>query len=106
MANACLEAVRKYMLDENRPYSANDVHQNMHGKYNKPAVQKALEELAQQGRLLAKEQGKSKIYCAAQPDAGSRDGISTELFELDSSIQSVSQNLKNVEQQVGGPRQA
>jgi 26S proteasome regulatory subunit (ATPase 3-interacting protein) len=39
------ETVLKYLKDQNRPYSANDIMQNLHKEFGKTAVQKALDYL-------------------------------------------------------------
>lgn len=63
------EAVFKYLESTNRPYSANDIVQNMHKEFGKTAVQKALDDLVSQSRVLEKVYGKQKIYCVKQSEA-------------------------------------
>uniref|UniRef100_A0A8C3V1Q9 Homologous-pairing protein 2 winged helix domain-containing protein n=1 Tax=Catharus ustulatus TaxID=91951 RepID=A0A8C3V1Q9_CATUS len=52
----------------NRPYSAQDAFGNLQREHglSKAAVVKALEQLAQQGRIREKVYGKQKIYFADQ----------------------------------------
>lgn len=99
----CTEQVFKYLAQANRPYSANDVTQNLLNEHSKAQVTKALEQLAQDGRVMEKENGKQKVYCALQGgdgDAASKEDVARELAELDASIASVTANLRAVEQQV------
>uniref|UniRef100_A0A8C5TNU0 Homologous-pairing protein 2 homolog n=1 Tax=Malurus cyaneus samueli TaxID=2593467 RepID=A0A8C5TNU0_9PASS len=64
-ANAVL---LRYLREQNRPYSAQDAFGNLQREHGlgKAAVVKALEQLAQQGRVREKVYGKQKIYFAAQ----------------------------------------
>lgn len=57
----CTQAVFKYLESTNRPYSANDISQNMHNAYSKGAIQKALDELTQKGTIREKVYGKQKV---------------------------------------------
>ncbi|XP_026272010.1 homologous-pairing protein 2 homolog isoform X1 [Frankliniella occidentalis] len=96
------EAVLEYLVGQNRPYSATDVTQNLLNAHSKGAVQKALEHLAAQGRIIEKENGKQKVYCALQNESGgaSKEEAARELQELSASVASATQNLRAVEQQV------
>lgn len=99
---SCAEAVFKYMVAQNRPYSATDVTMNLGNQHSKGSVQKALEQLAQQGRILEKEYGKQKVYCALQTGGATKESLAKELQELDAGIAATTQNLNAVDQQVGG----
>uniref|UniRef100_A0A1B6LMQ1 Homologous-pairing protein 2 homolog n=1 Tax=Graphocephala atropunctata TaxID=36148 RepID=A0A1B6LMQ1_9HEMI len=92
------EGVLKYLQSTNRPYSANDIVQNMHKEFGKAVVQKALDDLVSQGRICEKPYGKQKIYCVKQPDDdGSGD---SQLKDLESQTVTVTENYRNIEQQV------
>lgn len=58
----------RYLQEQNRPYSAQDVFGNLQREHGlgKAAVVKALEQLAQQGKIKEKTYGKQKIYFADQ----------------------------------------
>ncbi|XP_045382558.1 homologous-pairing protein 2 homolog isoform X1 [Lemur catta] len=58
----------RYLQEQNRPYSAQDVFGNLQREHGlgKAAVVKALEQLAQQGKIKEKMYGKQKIYFADQ----------------------------------------
>uniref|UniRef100_A0A1B6JQP9 Homologous-pairing protein 2 homolog n=1 Tax=Homalodisca liturata TaxID=320908 RepID=A0A1B6JQP9_9HEMI len=92
------EGVFKYMQSTNRPYSANDIVQNMHKEFGKAVVQKALDDLVAQGSICEKIYGKQKIYCVKQPDNNATGD--SELKDLESKTDTVTENYKNVEQQV------
>lgn len=96
----CKESVLNYLVDQNRPYSANDVMQNLHNEYNRAAVQKALDELSSENRIREKLYGKQKVYSCLQPDE--KDSIETaiELNELDTKIGKVSEELKTIEEEL------
>uniref|UniRef100_A0A8D9EP30 Homologous-pairing protein 2 homolog n=1 Tax=Cacopsylla melanoneura TaxID=428564 RepID=A0A8D9EP30_9HEMI len=64
--NANTEAVFKYLKQTNRPYSVNDIIQNLHKKYNKTVVQNALDELVKADHVMSKTYGKQVIYCIKQ----------------------------------------
>lgn len=60
-------AVLKYLKDVNRPCSVGDVARALaDSRHGKAAVQRALEELAESDRALAKTYGKQRVYCAMQ----------------------------------------
>lgn len=63
-----VNAIYKYLQDTNRPYSANDIMNNLHSEYGKTAVQKALDQLAESGKVREKTYGKQKVYSIIQPD--------------------------------------
>ncbi|XP_065605247.1 homologous-pairing protein 2 homolog [Cyrtonyx montezumae] len=76
----------RYLREQNRPYSAQDVFGNLQREHGlgKAAVVKALEQLAQQGHIREKAYGKQKVYFADQeqlPAAGD-----AELRVLDADI--------------------
>ncbi|XP_072502647.1 homologous-pairing protein 2 homolog isoform X2 [Notamacropus eugenii] len=90
--------VLSYLREQNRPYSAQDVFGNLqrdHG-LGKAAVVKALEQLAQQGRIREKVYGKQKIYFADQDEF---DTVSdTDLKDLDDEILSLTAKVQSVQQ--------
>nr|CAB3265231.1 homologous-pairing protein 2 homolog [Phallusia mammillata] len=81
-----------YMKSQNRPYSASDVFLNLHKEYGKTAVVKAMENLAEENKLLEKVYGKSKIYVVHQSQFPSVD--ENELTKLDKEIQSLTEALQ------------
>jgi transcriptional regulator CtsR len=57
-------AIREYMIKQNRPYSLQNVLDNMHGRVKKGPCQKILDDLTDEKVLTCKEYGKAKIYLA------------------------------------------
>jgi len=58
--------VLEYMRQQNRPYNAQNVFDNLHAVVPKSQVQAILDILVSGGTLVMKEYGKSKTYIAAQ----------------------------------------
>ncbi|KOB69086.1 putative tbp-1 [Operophtera brumata] len=69
------EAVLKYLVDTNRPYSCADVTVNLRGVYSKGVVQKTLDALSESGKIRCKLYGKQKVFVAIQTEtvAGDED---------------------------------
>lgn len=67
------DAVLKYLIDTNRPYSCADVTVNLRGAFTKGAVQKALDALSDNAKIRCKLYGKQKVYAAIQPDNDGAD---------------------------------
>ncbi|CEI95942.1 hypothetical protein RMCBS344292_10116 [Rhizopus microsporus] len=59
-------AVLEYMKKVNRPYSATDVFNNLHSKYSKAHIIKALDKLVEEGEVISKTYGKSVVYSIKQ----------------------------------------
>ncbi|KAM4623188.1 homologous-pairing protein 2 homolog [Discoglossus pictus] len=90
--------ILKYLNDQNRPYSTQDVFGNLQREHGlgKTAVVKAMELLAQQGKIKEKVYGKQKIYFADQEQFPSVSD--TELRGLDSQISELSTKLQTTQQ--------
>ncbi|KAF1801426.1 Tat binding protein 1-interacting protein-domain-containing protein [Mucor lusitanicus] len=59
-------AVLEYLTKVNRPYSATDIFNNLHAKYTKGSIAKALDQLVKDESIMSKAYGKSTIYSAIQ----------------------------------------
>lgn len=67
--NSINTMVKNYLIRTNRPFSSNDVFNNLntvHNKLGKTAVNKALEELSAKQEIKEKVNGKQKVYFADQ----------------------------------------
>ncbi|XP_020349002.1 homologous-pairing protein 2 homolog [Oncorhynchus kisutch] len=66
--NGGLTVIFAYLNEKNRPYSAQDVFNNLQKQHGlgKTAVVKAMEQLALEGKIKEKTYGKQKIYFADQ----------------------------------------
>ncbi|KAI9359700.1 Tat binding protein 1-interacting protein-domain-containing protein [Pilaira anomala] len=60
------EVVLDYLTRANRPYSITDIFNNLHAKYSKTNITKALEKLVEDDLVLAKVYGKTTIYSVKQ----------------------------------------
>uniref|UniRef100_A0A7N5K5N3 Homologous-pairing protein 2 homolog n=1 Tax=Ailuropoda melanoleuca TaxID=9646 RepID=A0A7N5K5N3_AILME len=63
-SDECAAILLRYLQEQNRPHSAQDVFSNLQKQHGlgKTAVVKALEQLSQQGKINEKVYGKQKIY--------------------------------------------
>ncbi|XP_043240566.1 homologous-pairing protein 2 homolog [Amphibalanus amphitrite] len=66
MADKTSSSVFKYLHDQNRPYSVTDIHMNLHKEYGKTAVQKSLDALVEEKKVMEKVYGKQKVYVVNQ----------------------------------------
>ncbi|XP_043910853.1 homologous-pairing protein 2 homolog [Protopterus annectens] len=96
--------ILKYLNEQNRPYSAQDVFGNLQKEHGlgKTAAVKALEQLAQQGKIKEKVYGKQKIYFADQeqfPSVSETElkTMDNQISELTSKLQEVLQSCKQLE---------
>lgn len=70
------DAVVKYLMDTNRPYSCADITVNLRGAFPKSAIQKALDALSESAKIKCKLYGKQKVYAALQTDTAAADNDS------------------------------
>ncbi|KAM4884624.1 homologous-pairing protein 2 homolog isoform 1-T1 [Sylvia borin] len=94
----------RYLQEQNRPYSAQDAFGNLQREHGlgKAAVVKALEQLAQQGRVREKVYGKQKIYFADQeqlPAASDAElrGLDGEIATRSGQLQALQQSCRHME---------
>ncbi|ORX84379.1 Tat binding protein 1-interacting [Anaeromyces robustus] len=86
-----VECILDYLKKQNRPYSAADVYNNLHGAVGKTLVQKILQKASEENKIKEKVYGKQKVYVAIQED----DEFSPEdLLNLDKTIEELQQSLK------------
>ncbi|XP_062388257.1 homologous-pairing protein 2 homolog [Sardina pilchardus] len=105
--SAAVAIIVTYLNEQNRPYSAQDVFGNLqkqHG-FGKTAVVKAMEQLAQEGKIREKTYGKQKIYFADQAqftDVSDSDlkTMDTRISELSSQVQEVTQSCRQLESEL------
>ncbi|CAG8484879.1 11329_t:CDS:2 [Paraglomus occultum] len=77
------QLVVDYLRKQNRPYSATDIVNNLHGAITKTVAQKALNALAEKGEVTHKPYGKQSVYV-----------INQNQFELPSSDDLASMDVK------------
>ena len=78
-------AVLKYLERVNRPYSVNDVVQNLHNEITKNAVQKTLDLLVARGKVKEKTYNKQKIYSIVQ-NANQSTNVQQEVQDLEAQV--------------------
>lgn len=54
MSSDAKSAVFKYLRDQNRPYSVNDIMLNLHKEHGKAAIQKGIDLLVCDGKIIEK----------------------------------------------------
>ncbi|XP_039112740.1 homologous-pairing protein 2 homolog isoform X1 [Hyaena hyaena] len=96
--------ILRYLQEQNRPYSAQDVFGNLQREHGlgKAAVVKALEQLAQQGKIKEKMYGKQKIYFADQDQFDTvsdadLQGLDAKIVTLTAKVQSLQQGCRYME---------
>ncbi|XP_032443948.1 homologous-pairing protein 2 homolog isoform X1 [Xiphophorus hellerii] len=93
-----------YLNEKNRPYSAQDVFCNLQKQHGlgKTAVVKAMELLAQEGKIKEKMYGKQKIYFADQSqfrDVSDADlkAMDKQISELSAEVQTLTQSCRQLD---------
>ncbi|KAM4716842.1 homologous-pairing protein 2 homolog [Anableps anableps] len=93
-----------YLNDKNRPYSAQDVFCNLQKQHGlgKTAVVKAMELLAQEGKIKEKMYGKQRIYFADQSqfrDVNDADlkAMDKQISELSAEVQTLTQSCRQLD---------
>ncbi|XP_042530139.1 homologous-pairing protein 2 homolog isoform X1 [Dipodomys spectabilis] len=94
----------RYLQEQNRPYSAQDMFGNLQKEHGlgKTVVVKALEQLAQQGKIKEKSYGKQKIYFADQDqfdvvNDADLHGLDAKIVALTAKVQSLQQSCRHME---------
>eukprot|EP00727_Mastigamoeba_balamuthi_P010293 m51a1_g5887 putative homologous-pairing protein 2 homolog isoform x2 (235) ;mRNA; r:521170-522107 len=82
--------VLDYMKAQNRPYNSKMVFENLHNALANAQVAKALDDLAERGALVRKENKKQHIYWASQDDAAAPDAT---VGDLDAQLASAKSSL-------------
>ena len=95
--NAAKKLILRYMKQQNRPYSAIQVFENLHKRVMKGTVERVLESLAKMEgtSICVKEYGKNKIYWPDQK--GMPTASADQLRSLDDQIKAKSAELRAVE---------
>jgi len=90
--------VVKYLTNQNRPYSVNDLVANLHNEVPKALMQKTLDGLVEESKLKEKVNGKQKAYFVNQDDFPVAS--EADLAKLDQETATVRQELQNLNDQV------
>lgn len=105
------KAILDYVKSQNRPYSSNDIFNNLHKEHGKTAVVRALEQLAQDDKIKEKTYGKQKIYFANQdefPDVAEAElsAMDQEISDLNVRHQELTRQLQSRESQLSALSQS
>jgi len=86
-----VEHILNYLKKQNRPYSAADIYNNLHGAVGKTLVQKILQKSSEENKIKEKIYGKQKVYVAIQDD---EEFSPEDLLNLDKTIEELQKELK------------
>ncbi|KAK6311618.1 hypothetical protein J4Q44_G00172820 [Coregonus suidteri] len=102
--NGGLTVIFAYINEKNRPYSAQDVFSNLQKQHGlgKTAVVKAMEQLAQEGKIKEKTYGKQKIYFAdqaqfAELSEADLKAMDSHISDLSTQVEAVSQGCRQLD---------
>jgi 26S proteasome regulatory subunit (ATPase 3-interacting protein) len=91
-------AIKNYLIRTNRPFSANDIFNNLHNEFGKTAVNKALEELSAKQLIKEKVNGKQKIYFADQNNFN--DISDQKIKEMDQQLAQLNQQFDHLREEL------
>ncbi|XP_065644593.1 homologous-pairing protein 2 homolog [Hydra vulgaris] len=89
--------ILEYLQQQNRPYSAIDVFNNLHKELGKTVVVKTLETLAEEKKIIEKTYGKQKIYSPIQNENECHD--ENQLKSLDILIADLQEKVSILQQE-------
>lgn len=89
--------ILQYLNQQNRPYSAVDIFNNLHKEFGKTAVVKSLESLTEKNKIIEKTYGKQKVYSPLQDQYG--DYNETEIKALDLKLSSLQEEVNILQQE-------
>ncbi|XP_071512524.1 homologous-pairing protein 2 homolog [Panulirus ornatus] len=94
--------IKRYLEQQNRPYSVNDIFMNLHKDVGKTAVQKCLDHLVADGEIKEKTYGKQKVYVFDQKhfpalDEEQLNKMDSQIVELNNSIRGKEKEFTEVE---------
>lgn len=96
---AAKKLILQYMRQQNRPYSALQIHDNLHKRIPKPTVERVLTTLSGEGGgLICKEYGKAKIYFVDQSTMNSTF-TQDDLNDLQEGNDDLKKQLEEIKQQ-------
>ena len=85
------QLILNYLKKQNRPYSAIDVFNNLHGEVGKTSCVRILTNLAERGLIHQKTYGKQSVYVVKQTELGAP--TPAELAALDSQIENINSEI-------------
>ncbi|CAI4471611.1 ADM_collapsed_G0020110.mRNA.1.CDS.1 [Saccharomyces cerevisiae] len=76
-----------YLVSQYKPFSVNDIVQNLHNKVTKTTATKALENLVNEKRIVSKTFGKIIIYSCNEQDTALPSNIDPSQFDFETVLQ-------------------
>lgn len=99
-----MAVIKDYLYSQNRPYSLNDIINNLQNKFNKSTATKVLESLVSSSEICEKINGKQKIYFANQlnfeTDQQKLKDLDSEITELSKEVNCVKQSITEKQQKI------
>ncbi|KAK8821820.1 hypothetical protein WA556_002265, partial [Blastocystis sp. ATCC 50177/Nand II] len=92
------DVILKYLNEQNKPFNAQTIFDNLHKEVKKPYVVRILSKLAQEGKIIEKEYGKSKVYFADQNQFPSVSD--QELKEMDNEINALTAESSSLQEEL------
>lgn len=102
------DVILKYLNEQNKPFNAQTIFDNLHKEVKKPYVVRILSKLAQEwcssgiltirGKIIEKEYGKSKVYFADQNQFPSVSD--QELKEMDNEINALTTESSSLQEEL------
>ncbi|CCH41522.1 hypothetical protein BN7_1063 [Wickerhamomyces ciferrii] len=96
------KVILEYLEQQYRPYTVNDIVQNLHGAIGKSVAQRALETLAEEGKIVTKQYGKITVSVANQVEVVNlSDIIKIPTDEdLDNQLETLKRNIETLNQKI------
>jgi 26S proteasome regulatory subunit (ATPase 3-interacting protein) len=92
------ELIFDYLKSKNRPFSVQNLVENLHGQVKKAMCQKCVDKLVKEGKVTLKENKKAKIYFMNQEDVPVMD--KEELKQMDDQIKKLTAKLNDLKSEV------
>ncbi|KAF0552904.1 putative hop2 protein [Gigaspora margarita] len=101
------QKVLDYLRKQNRPYSATDISNNLHGAVTKVIAQKVLTSLVDKGEVVCKPYGKQSVYVISQeqfesPSPDELNNMDVEIEDLKKEVNDYKERNKQLQSALSG----
>ncbi|CAG8655881.1 12557_t:CDS:2 [Cetraspora pellucida] len=101
------QKVLDYLRKQNRPYSATDISNNLHGAVTKTIVQKVLTSLVDKEEVVCKTYGKQSVYVVSQdqfesPSPDELNNMDAEIEDLKKEVNDYKERNKQLQSVLSG----
>ena len=95
----CEQIILQYLKKQNRPYSAMDIFNNLHGSVGKTQIVKVLTNLQEKNEITCKNYGKQQVYVIKQddeelPSPDELDSMDQEITDLKKTYDELKEEIK------------